>query len=233
MSENRRILILSRSLPFHAAGGMEHVAWDLSRALVRAGQVVTVLTTSIPGRPPTFSEDGVGVVTAPGTAPGRYSRTVLGLHARLVSPPGFRCGGRTQCQRRSLRSSRRAGAPPRRSLPDAGAWNLGRRNPGEVERTRNPKTDRLGSERGLVVSRPACVPSASMVSSRWDRGWRPQLAGWPLRTVTRGERSDPDRQRHRNGPVQAGRRLAPADARRPGMESRRRRGHHSQSPARA
>jgi len=75
MSEKRRILIVSRSLPFHAAGGMEHVAWDLSRALVRAGLDVTVLTTSIPGRPNTFSEDGVGVVTAPGATPGRYSRS--------------------------------------------------------------------------------------------------------------------------------------------------------------
>lgn len=74
MSQQRRLLIVSRSLPFHVAGGMEHVAWDLARTLAERGVAVTVLTTSVPGRAAAFSQDGVRVVAAPGTTPGRYSR---------------------------------------------------------------------------------------------------------------------------------------------------------------
>ncbi|PRY11418.1 glycosyltransferase family 4 protein [Kineococcus rhizosphaerae] len=62
-----RVVVLTRSLPFHHAGGMESVAWDLCRAL--SGRVdVTVLTTALPG-----PVDG-RVRALPGTAPGRYSR---------------------------------------------------------------------------------------------------------------------------------------------------------------
>ncbi|HUO20944.1 MAG TPA: glycosyltransferase family 4 protein [Caulobacteraceae bacterium] len=45
-----RVLILARSLPFHAQGGMEAGAWDLARALTARGCEVRVLTTSCPGR---------------------------------------------------------------------------------------------------------------------------------------------------------------------------------------
>ena len=66
--------MVSRSLPFHHAGGMEFVAWDLARALADSGPAVTVLTTRIPGSPATFTENGVAVVALQGSAPGRYSR---------------------------------------------------------------------------------------------------------------------------------------------------------------
>lgn len=53
---------------------MEHVAWDVARALADLGPAVTVLTTHISDRPATFTEDGVTVVALQGAAPGRYSR---------------------------------------------------------------------------------------------------------------------------------------------------------------
>ncbi len=170
-----------------------------------------------------------------GDGAGHHTGTILSsllrFHTRLVSPPRFRCGGRTQCQRRSLRYSQRAGKTPWRSLRDAGAWNLGRRHPGAVERTRNSEAHHLGSKHGLVASRSACVPSL-----RWYRRGGTEGRGRARRLAPAGGHpgwaSDPDRQRHRNELVQAGRKLALADERRPGMESRRRRCHQSQSPAR-
>ena len=187
MSENRRILILSRSLPFHAAGGMEHVAWDLSRALVRAGQVVTVLTTSIPGRPPTFSEDGVGVVTAPGTAPGRYSRPFWDFTRDWFRREGSDVGAVLSVS--------------------AGAYGL------LGEREHHPEVRFLMQAHGTSVGeiqarwsgpgirkRIASVRNVAWLS-RDLRAYRrfdyivavgprveAQLGGWPLRTVTRGER---------------------------------------------
>jgi len=74
MSSKRSVLIVSRSLPFHRAGGMEFVTWDLARALADSGPAVTMLTTRIPGSPATFMEDGVAVVALQESAPGRYSR---------------------------------------------------------------------------------------------------------------------------------------------------------------
>ncbi|ABS01508.1 glycosyl transferase group 1 [Kineococcus radiotolerans SRS30216 = ATCC BAA-149] len=67
----RRVVVLTRGLPLHHAGGMESVAWDLARELARTAPV-TVLTTSLPGRAE-FELDGVRVRALPGTPPGRYS----------------------------------------------------------------------------------------------------------------------------------------------------------------
>ncbi len=50
-----------RVLPHHGFGGMQAVAWDLARGLVRAGVAVTVLTAEIPGRPATFEDEGVSI----------------------------------------------------------------------------------------------------------------------------------------------------------------------------
>ncbi|GAB3457667.1 glycosyltransferase family 4 protein [Kineococcus endophyticus] len=72
---NRRVLVLTRSLPLHHAGGMESVTWDLCRALAARGTDVTVVTTRVPGSPPEFLADGVRVRALPGTVPGRYTRS--------------------------------------------------------------------------------------------------------------------------------------------------------------
>ncbi|WP_432509158.1 glycosyltransferase family 4 protein [Kineococcus auxinigenes] len=68
------LVVLTRGLPLHAAGGMESVAWDVSHALAAGGSAVTVITTAVPGRPAAWALDGVDVRALPGTAPGRYSR---------------------------------------------------------------------------------------------------------------------------------------------------------------
>ncbi|WP_432561942.1 glycosyltransferase family 4 protein [Kineococcus sp. SYSU DK003] len=67
-----RVVVLTRGLPLHHAGGMESVAWDLCRDLARRHEV-TVLTTAVPGRPARFGQDGVQVRALP-APPGRYSR---------------------------------------------------------------------------------------------------------------------------------------------------------------
>lgn len=74
IKKNPHILLVSRSLPFHALGGMEVVAWDLARQFVRDGLTVTCLTTEVPGKPQTFTAEGVNVVALHGTKSGRYSR---------------------------------------------------------------------------------------------------------------------------------------------------------------
>lgn len=66
------ILGASRSLPFHSIGGMQAIAWDLFRQFVKQGHRVTVLTTTIPGRPASFEEDGVQVVQVAGSRPEAY-----------------------------------------------------------------------------------------------------------------------------------------------------------------
>lgn len=74
MQQNLKILIVSRSLPFHHLGGMEAVAWDLARALKQQGATVTVLTTACASLGKHYATvDGVGIhlLDAP---PGRYSR---------------------------------------------------------------------------------------------------------------------------------------------------------------
>jgi len=55
-------------LPHHCIGGMQSVAWDLARALIRAGVAVTALTAEIAGRPAAFDDDGVTIRALPGTS---------------------------------------------------------------------------------------------------------------------------------------------------------------------
>ena len=69
------VVMLSRSLPFHSLGGMEIVTWDLARELVHLGHVVRVITTSLPGKPEEFMEEGVTIVALKNTPSGRYSST--------------------------------------------------------------------------------------------------------------------------------------------------------------
>lgn len=70
----QRVVVMSRSLPHHAAGGMEVAAWDLSCQLRAAGASdVTVLTTHIEGRPSVFFERGVKVVSLAQAPSRRYS----------------------------------------------------------------------------------------------------------------------------------------------------------------
>ena len=67
-----KILLVSRSLPFHHIGGMEAVAWDLARAFARKGCSVTVLTTACASLPENSEVEGVRIQTLP-APPGRYS----------------------------------------------------------------------------------------------------------------------------------------------------------------
>jgi glycosyltransferase involved in cell wall biosynthesis len=67
-----RVVVVTRGLPLHHAGGMESVAWDLCRELARRVPV-TVLTTSLPSRGAESTADGVRVRALPGTPAGRYS----------------------------------------------------------------------------------------------------------------------------------------------------------------
>lgn len=68
------ILAIGRTLPFHSIGGMQAVAWDLLREFARQGHSVTVLTTTIPGKPERFESEGVAIVTVVGTKAEKYSR---------------------------------------------------------------------------------------------------------------------------------------------------------------
>lgn len=68
-----RFLFVSRSSPHHGVGGMEIMAWELARELVRQGASVGFLTTQIPGKSRHFQEDGVEVHALPGVRPGVYS----------------------------------------------------------------------------------------------------------------------------------------------------------------
>ncbi len=68
------ILAIGRTLPFHSIGGMQAVAWDLLREFARLGHNVTVLTTTIPGKPERFESEGVSIVTVVGTKAEKYSR---------------------------------------------------------------------------------------------------------------------------------------------------------------
>jgi len=68
----RHIVMPVSVLPHHSIGGMQTVAWDLARALVRAGVAVTALTAEIPGRPTAFEDDGVTIRALPGTSSRHY-----------------------------------------------------------------------------------------------------------------------------------------------------------------
>jgi glycosyltransferase involved in cell wall biosynthesis len=72
MSPPPKVLMVSRALPFHGAGGMESVAWDLARALARLGCAVTVLTTEAPGLVDRSSVEGVAIRMV-AASPRRYS----------------------------------------------------------------------------------------------------------------------------------------------------------------
>jgi len=67
------ILGVSRTLPFHSIGGMQAIAWDIFREMVRQGHKVTVITTSIPSYPADFEQDGVRVIALQDTTPEQYS----------------------------------------------------------------------------------------------------------------------------------------------------------------
>ncbi|WP_444950130.1 glycosyltransferase family 4 protein [Micromonospora ureilytica] len=67
------ILIHSRSTPHHHTGGMETLAWRLAAEWALHVPRVRIVTTAIPGRTGTFTEDGVEVTPLAGTRPGRYS----------------------------------------------------------------------------------------------------------------------------------------------------------------
>lgn len=67
-----RILLVTRSLPFHLLGGMEAVAWDLAKGLASLNHAVTVLTTRCASLPQLACVEGVRIhqVDAPS---GQYS----------------------------------------------------------------------------------------------------------------------------------------------------------------
>jgi len=67
-----KILLVSRSLPFHQFGGMEFVAWDLAVALAGAGHSVAVMTTSSKALEASSFIDGVQIRSLPCPS-GRYS----------------------------------------------------------------------------------------------------------------------------------------------------------------
>jgi glycosyltransferase involved in cell wall biosynthesis len=67
MTTLRQVVMPVSVLPHHCIGGMQAVAWDLARALVRAGVAVTVLTAEIPGRAAVFEDEGVAIRALPGT----------------------------------------------------------------------------------------------------------------------------------------------------------------------
>lgn len=56
-----RILTVARTLPHQIQGGMEESAWNLARALSRAGAQVTVLTSSLDHEDRRWTRDGVDV----------------------------------------------------------------------------------------------------------------------------------------------------------------------------
>lgn len=73
MQSARRILMVTRGLPFHQLGGMEVAAWDLAREWRRLGAEVTILTTGCAALGADSVVEGVRIrcVDAPS---GRYSR---------------------------------------------------------------------------------------------------------------------------------------------------------------
>ncbi|MBI5333181.1 MAG: glycosyltransferase family 4 protein [Burkholderiales bacterium] len=68
------VVALARTLPFHSIGGMQSIAWDLLRRFVQHGRRVSVLTTTVPGRPGPFVVDDVSVIPVQGSKPERCDR---------------------------------------------------------------------------------------------------------------------------------------------------------------
>lgn len=74
MARMLRILMVTRSLPFHSLGGMETITWDLARSFVELGAKITILTTACPRLDPDCEKEGVRIRCL-NTPPGRYSRS--------------------------------------------------------------------------------------------------------------------------------------------------------------
>jgi hypothetical protein len=55
----KHIAFFSRAIPLHGIGGMERVTWDLACAFARRGVTVTVVTSTVEGRPAYFESEGV------------------------------------------------------------------------------------------------------------------------------------------------------------------------------
>lgn len=72
------IFLFSRALPFHGAGGMELVAWDLAAGLASRGHNLKVFTTVIPDgvecTVPASLSKSMEIVPLDKTRPGHYSR---------------------------------------------------------------------------------------------------------------------------------------------------------------
>jgi 1,4-alpha-glucan branching enzyme len=78
-----RILSLSRSMPWHLAGGLENHAWDLVRGLAAAGDEIHVLTTPFrEGAGKSEPPRNVSIHTIDSGAPGEYSLRTFRALAR-------------------------------------------------------------------------------------------------------------------------------------------------------
>jgi 1,4-alpha-glucan branching enzyme len=78
-----KILLLSRSMPWHAPGGLEHHVWDIARGLGRQGHEVHLLTTpAAPQRPAPDPPPRLRLHALPRGAPGRYSIPTFRAFAR-------------------------------------------------------------------------------------------------------------------------------------------------------
>ncbi len=74
MTNKNNYVFFSRSLPFHGIGGMEIVVWDLLKEMAARELVkVTVITTTIKGKPEVFVEDNVRIVAIAGVKSRRYT----------------------------------------------------------------------------------------------------------------------------------------------------------------
>lgn len=82
--DDKEIVILIRSLPFHGIGGMELVVWDLARTFVRMGFGVRIITTRIPGRDREFVHEGVKVVPIADAPEKQYSLAWWSLSRRYI-----------------------------------------------------------------------------------------------------------------------------------------------------
>lgn len=82
MNQFLHILVVTRGLPFHSLGGMEAVAWDLSREFVKLGHQVTVLTTACDSLQEKQTIEGVNIhcLNAP---QGMYSKAWWNESARV------------------------------------------------------------------------------------------------------------------------------------------------------
>lgn len=75
MPSNKHFVFFSRTLPFHGIGGMEVLIWDLMTEIVRNNHgEVTVVTTTIPGKPESFESEGINIVAIQNVTPRRYTK---------------------------------------------------------------------------------------------------------------------------------------------------------------